>query len=213
MTKGLFIVFEGIDGSGTTTQCKLLADKIACSGHPVVQTREPGGTPLGELIRALVLDPNSQGMSDLTELLLYAASRAQHVNEVLKPAISKGEHVICDRYMGSTWAYQGYGRQIDLGLIAKVTQIAADGCEPDLTIYLDLPVNTAKERRAKRDSVPDRLELEGERFQKRVAAGYRVLAERDGVRALVIDGKKSAEAVEHEIWDELVKRWSRFPHR
>lgn len=212
MSKGLFIVFEGIDGSGTTTQCKLLADKIARSGHPVIQTREPGGIPLAEQIRALILDPNSQGMSYLTELLLYAASRAQHVDELLKPSIARGHHVVCDRYTDSTWAYQGYGRQIDLGLVARITQIAADGCEPDLTIYLDLSVNIATQRRKKRDPAPDRIEREGEEFQERVAAGYRELARRDGKKALVIDGAKSAEAVEHEIWDELVRRWPRFPH-
>lgn len=212
MSKGLFIVLEGIDGSGTTTQCKILTDKITRLGHPVVQTREPGGTPLAEQIRALVLDPKSQGIFDLTELLLYAASRAQHVNELLKPSISKGYHVVCDRYTGSTWAYQGYGRRIDLGLVAKVTQIAADGCEPDLTIYLDLPVGVASERRSKRGSKPDRLELAGEAFQERVASGYRELAGRDQAKALVVNGEKSTEAVENEIWVELTKRWPDFPN-
>ena len=211
MSKGLFIVFEGIDGAGTTTQCKLLSDKIARLGHPVVQTREPGGTPLAERIRALILDPNSQGMFDLTELLLYAASRAQHVNELLKPSISTGCHVICDRYTGSTWAYQGYGRKIDMGLIAGITQIAADGCEPDMTIYLDLRVDIASERRLKRGAAPDRLEQAGQQLQKRVADGYRDLAKRD-VKAVVVDGEKRPEVVEKEIWDALTRRWPGFPY-
>ncbi len=167
---------------------------------------------MGELIRGLILDPKSQGIFDLTELLLYAASRAQHVNELLKPSISKGYHVVCDRYSGSTWAYQGYGRKIDLGLVAKVTQIAADGCEPDLTIYLHLPSGIASERRSKRGSEPDRLELVGEVFQERVASGYRDLASRDKVKGLVVKGEKSVEAVENEIWEELTKRWPDFPN-
>lgn len=178
----------------------------------MVQTREPGGTPLAELIRALILDPQSKDMSDLTELLLYAASRAQHVNELLKPSLAKGSHVVCDRYTASTWAYQGFGRRIDLGLIAQVTQIAADGCEPDLTVYLDLSINTATKRRLKRGIALDRLEMEGGHFQERVAAGYRNLAERDGPRGHLVDGEKSAKVVADEIWEELAKRWPDFPH-
>lgn len=151
-------------------------------------------------------------MSDLTELLLYAASRVQHVRELVRPSLARGCHVVCDRYTSSTWAYQGFGRRIDLGLIAQVTQIAADGCDPDLTVYLDLSISTATKRRLKRGIAPDRIELEGEHFQERVAAGYRNLAERDGSRGHLVDGEKSAKTVADEIWEELAKRWPDFPH-
>ena len=211
MPNALFIVFEGIDGSGTTTQCQLLAEKIKNLGAPVVRTREPGGTPLAESIRALVLDPNSAGITPLAELLLYAASRAQHVHEKIKPALEQGVHVICDRYTASTWAYQGYGRNLDLDLIGQITKIAEAGCEPDLTIYLRVPLEIAAERRARRSQNPDRLELEEQSFQHRVAEGYAKVAGRDKSRGLVLDGNRSPEEVATEAWRNLQQRWPRFP--
>lgn len=211
MSKGLFIVFEGVDGSGTTTQCHLLAEKIQKLGHPVIETREPGGTPLAESIRALVLDPKSEGIADLTELLLYAASRAQHVTEKIRPALQQGVHVICDRFTGSTWAYQGYGRGLDPVLLAQVTAIAADRCEPDLSIFLRVSPQVAADRRGKRGQCPDRLELAGEEFQGRVADGYQKLAERDLVKGVVLDGNQSQDEVACEVWNTLKKRWSHFP--
>ncbi|MCC7264091.1 MAG: dTMP kinase [Candidatus Latescibacteria bacterium] len=211
MHKGLFIVFEGIDGSGTTTQCQVLTEKLATLGHPVAQTREPGGTPLAEAIRALVLDPKSTGIADLTELLLYAASRAQHVSEKIRPALMQGAHVICDRFTASTWAYQGYGRGLDLALIAQVTKIAEDGCEPDLTVYLQVPLALARTRRAKRGQVPDRLELAGDDFQARVANGYQELAKLNPDKAMAVDGSRNPNEVATEIWNGLRERWPEFP--
>lgn len=211
LSKGLFIVFEGIDGSGTTTQCHLLAEKVEKLGGPVIRTREPGGTPLAESIRALILDPKSDAISDLTELLLYAASRAQHVSEKIKPSLGKGIHVICDRFTASTWAYQGYGRNMDLSLIGQVTKIASAGCEPDLTFYLKVPVQVATDRRAKRSQGPDRLELEGDTFQLRVAAGYEKLAGGDTLRGVVLDGSKTQEEISCEVWENLLTRWPHFP--
>lgn len=211
MPNALFIVLEGIDGSGTTTQCQLLAEKIKSLGAPVIRTREPGGTPLAESIRALVLDPISTGISPLSELLLYAASRVQHVHEKIKPALAQGVHVVCDRYTASTWAYQGYGRNLDLDLIGQITTIAEAGCKPDLTIYLRVTAEIAAERRAQRSQKLDRLELEGEGFQQRVAAGYAKVAERDASRGVVIDGGWRPEVVATEVWRNLQLRWPGFP--
>lgn len=166
---------------------------------------------MAESIRALVLDPKSESMSDLTELLLYAASRAQHVNEKIKPALGKGIHVVCDRFTASTWAYQGYGRNIDLSLIDQVTKIASAGCEPDLTFYLKVPIKVAVERRAKRSQSADRLELEGEGFQLRVAVGYEKLAERGPYKGVVLDGTRSQEGIADEVWRIISERWPHFP--
>ncbi len=211
MPKGLFIVFEGIDGSGTTTQCQLLANKIENLGHPVLKTREPGGTVLAESIREILLDPNSKGIADLAELLLYAACRAQHVEEKIRPNLLRGAHVVCDRFTGSTWAYQGFGRGLDLALIAQVTTIAAARCEPDLTIYLRVPQEQAAGRRAKRGERPDRMELAGENFQARVARGYENMAAMDLVKAVTVDGTRHQHQVSEEIWKILNERWPQFP--
>lgn len=211
LQKGLFIVFEGIDGAGTTTQCRLLAEKTTAQGHPVTLTREPGGTPLAEAIRDLVLDPKATAIADLTELLLYAASRAQHVNERIKPSLARGEHVICDRFTASTWAYQGYGRGIDLHLIEKVTGIAEDGCRPDLTIFIVVPTGTAAERRAQRAQAADRVEAAGEEFLERVEKGYRKLAAKDTENAVTIDGSRNPSQVATEVWEVLQRRWPGFP--
>jgi dTMP kinase len=210
LSKALFIVFEGIDGSGTTTQCQLLAEKIKNLGLPVIRTREPGGTPLAESIRDLVLDPNATGLTAVAELLLYAASRVQHVNEKIKPALEQGIHVVCDRFTASTWAYQGYGRSLDLDLIEKITKIAEAGCEPDLTIYLRVSLEVAKERRIRRGQNPDRVEMEEEGFQRRVAAGYEQVAQMGGSRVLVLDGGRRPEEVACEVWQGLLQRWPWF---
>jgi dTMP kinase len=157
------------------------------------------------------LDPQATGLSDLTELLLYAASRAQHVSEKIGPALEGGGHVICDRFTASTWAYQGYGRNLDLSLIGQVTRIAAAGCEPDLTFYLKVPIQVAAARRAKRGQSPDRLELEGDDFQLRVASGYEQVAASDLRGGVVLDGSEAREEVAHEVWRNLLERWPHFP--
>lgn len=158
-----------------------------------------------------MLDPKSEGVSDLTELLLYAASRAQHVKEKIRPSLVKGIHVVCDRYTASTWAYQGYGRNLDLSIISQVTKIASAGCEPDLVFYLKVPLQVAADRRVKRNLSPDRLEMEGDDFQRRVASGYEKLAESDAHKGVVLDGSKSREEVAEEVWRNLVNRWPHFP--
>ncbi|MBT4503246.1 MAG: dTMP kinase [Gemmatimonadetes bacterium] len=212
MHKGLFIVFEGIDGSGTTTQCELLARSIESRGVPVIRTREPGGTPLAEKIRHLVLDPDGE-VDDITELLLYAASRAHHVHEVIAPALMEGTAVICDRFVASSLAYQGYGRGLGLEPVWQVNQVAVDGCLPDLTIYLDLPLGEASRRRRERGGNPDRMELAGERLQEQVARAYRELADSRKEESLLLDGTRSQELLGGEILKKLQERWPNFPLR
>jgi len=158
----------------------------------------------------LILDPSQGEITDLTELLLYAASRAQHVNEKIQPALAQGMHVVCDRFTASTWAYQGYGRGLNLQLIAQVTAIAADHCEPDLTLYLRVPREVAMRRRQQREQHPDRLEMVGDSFQDRVALGYEKLAQEDPHGAIV-DGDRTPEEVAGEIWRLLIARWPHFP--
>ncbi len=212
MHRALFIVYEGIDGSGTTTQSKLLADYIQEElGHPVVFTREPGGTPLAERIRALVLDPEAREMHCRAELFLYAASRAQHVQELIKPALQTGSPVICDRFTDSTLAYQGYGRNLDLGQVAKINDMAIESCSPDLTIYLDLSVEEARKRRQERASRPDRLESAGEELQERVCRAYRKIASQKPETSLVLDAAMGARELAAVIQSELRARWPEFP--
>lgn len=211
MARPLFIVFEGIDGSGTTTQSQMLASHVAQLGYPVVHTREPGGTPLAERIRRLVLDRGSEDVHHLAELLLYAASRAQHVGEVIAPSLQAGTPVICDRYVASTLAYQGYGRQLDLQVVLQVNAIAAGGCLPDATVYLDLPVAAAIARRRTRGLPEDRLEAAGAAFQERVLAGYRQLVAQDPDTTVVLDGGIGRNDLAQMIRQELTQRWPRFP--
>lgn len=209
----LFIVFEGIDGSGTTTQSDLLARYVTQLGHPVLHTREPGGTPLAERIRHLVLDGENESMQPLAELFLYAASRAQLVGELIMPALETGTAVICDRYTASTLAYQGYGRQLAVDVVLQVNQIAARGCTPDATVYLDLSVSIASARRRSRGLPEDRLEAAGDEFQERVLMGYRKIAAQHPETALVMDGALGPEELAEAIRKELARRWPRFPYR
>jgi dTMP kinase len=212
LCRALFIVFEGIDGSGTTTQSDLLARYIEEDlGTQVIQTREPGGTPLAEKIRGLVLEPDTREMHFITELFLYAASRSQHVEELIKPALQAGKPVICDRYTDSTLAYQGYGRGLDFGQISEVNSMATGGCKPDLTVYLDIPVEVAKQRRQKRASRPDRLESAGDDLQERVCRGYREVASKNPGPSLMLDATKSARELAAEVRNELRIRWPGFP--
>ena len=210
--RALFIVFEGIDGSGTTTQSKLLARYMEeeLGIHPVY-TREPGGTLLAEKIRDLVLDPDTEEVNLETELFLYAASRAQHVDRVIRPAFQGGKPVICDRFTSSTLAYQGYGRGLDLEMVLKVNAWAVRGCWPDTTIFLDLPVEEAVNRRRKRIGRPDRLEEEGNDFQEKVRTGYLEIARKNQENSLVLDATLSCQDLAEATRAELWTRWPKFP--
>jgi dTMP kinase len=213
LPKPLFIVLEGIDGSGSTTQSQLLFKRMG-GEEKAILTREPGGTPLAEKIRDLVLDPKIQGMHAYTELFLYAASRAQHVRERILPALESGFSVVCDRFTASTLAYQGYGRGLDGEYIAGVAALATTGIDPDLTIILDLPVEEAHKRRMKRSDEPDRLELEDLEFHRRVAQGYRTIAANNPQRYVLVDATVPIESLEHRIHQILEARWgSNFPIR
>jgi dTMP kinase len=182
--RGRFVVLEGIDGCGKSTQLQHLAAWLPASGllaagAQVVLTREPGGTPLGQALRQLLLHP-PQGAAPLStaELLLYAADRAQHVEQVIKPALAAGHWVLSDRFSGSTAAYQGHGRGLDLGLIDQLEAIATAGLQPDLTLWLELPLAESLRRRGGR--APDRIEAGGDAFLARVAAGFAALAGQRG---------------------------------
>tara|TARA_B100001250_G_scaffold332091_1_gene297398 strand:+ start:27 stop:671 length:645 start_codon:yes stop_codon:yes gene_type:complete len=178
--KGKFIVIEGIDGSGKTTQINQLSKWLNGNGlipenNQLVITREPGGTKLGKAIRSLLLDTSKEKSPDsITELLLYAADRAQHVNEIIRPSLNKGDWVISDRFCGSTLAYQGYGRKLDIKLIKDLETIATQGISPDITFLLDIPVEESIKRRIGRKD--DRMEKEGRDFLSHVSLGFKALA-------------------------------------
>lgn len=198
--RGRLITFEGIDGSGKSTQITMLADSLRAAGMDVLVLREPGGTPIGEAIRKILLDSKHDGMSQETELLLFEAARAQLIREVIEPALAAGTNVICDRFFDSTLAYQGYGRGMDLGMIEAMNRYAVGSSRPDLTILLDLPVETAVLRLAGRLGAADRLEGEGLAFMQRTCEGYRALAAREPERIIKLDASLPAAVLAKEIF-------------
>jgi dTMP kinase len=207
-----FITFEGIDGSGKTTQLKALESHLCARGRSCVITREPGGTPLGNLIRQVLLDAGKQPIALPTELFLYLADRAQHVQDVIVPALNAGHIVLCDRYTDSTLAYQGYGRGIELRLLQQLNEFANGGVRPDLTFLLDCPVAQGLSRTAQRqrnmptsETREDRFEREELDFHERVRAGFLDMARAEARRFRVINAERSAEEVAQEI-RQLVDR-------
>jgi len=201
MFKGIFISIEGTDGSGKTTQINLVKDYLEEKGHNVVITREPGGTRISEKIRSIILDPENKEMCKTTEMLLYASSRAQLIYEVIKPALKTGKIVICDRFIDSSFAYQGYGREIRLDYITGVNNVALDGVMPDLTFFFDLSPETALSRRLA-SSGADRIEREDIEFHMKVYQGYKRLARLHPERIKMINAERSVE----EIFND-VKKW------
>ncbi|NCO66548.1 MAG: dTMP kinase [Candidatus Aquicultor secundus] len=192
-TNSLFITFEGIEGSGKSTQMTLLASYLSSRGYDVTTTREPGGTPIGEAIRAVLLNPDFTEMDYRTEVLLYAADRAQHVAELVKPALARGSIVISDRYLDSTIAYQHYGRGLPLDFILEVNEQATEGIKPDLTLLLTVPVEIGLKRATK--TIADRIEREDVEFHERVEKGFQELAKREPERWRVIDGMSTVDEI------------------
>ena len=192
--RGRFIAFEGGEAAGKTTQAGLLAERLGA-----VSTREPGGTEVGERVRSLVLDPAVR-VDVRAEALLMAAARAQHVAEVIEPALAAGRHVVTDRYTPSSLAYQGVGRGLPLEEVAALSAFATGGLEPDLVLLLDLPLEMTASRLS---SEPDRLEQEGAPFHARVAAAFRQLAAADPVRWVVVPADGTVDEVAAKVWEAV----------
>ncbi len=192
--KGRLITLEGGEGAGKSTLLASLRERFERDGPDVLYTREPGGTPVGEAIRALVLDPAHRGIAEETELLLMFAARAQLVREVLRPALQAGRWVLCDRFTDASYAYQGGGRGVDVARIAELERIATDGLKPDLTLLLDLPVAHGRARAGQRGKI-DRIEAERDDFFERVRATYRARAQAEPDRFHVLDAGLPPTAV------------------
>ncbi len=205
----MFITFEGIEGSGKTTQIKLLVPVLQAKGYDCVFTREPGATEIGKKIRAILLDASHTAMLPLTELLLYEADRAQHVHEVVKPALAANKVVVVDRFFDATTVYQGYARGFDLKLIEQIHHLVLGNLKPDLTMVLDLPVDLGLKRAWQRinsqsDLSEDRFEKEDVAFHEKVRQGYLALARAELERFRVIDASRDAEAVHRDIVDVVL---------
>jgi len=196
--KGIFISFEGIEGTGKTIQSRLLYEYFAKKGYKVVRTEEPGGTRIGVKIRDLLLSVENRGMTPVTELLLYNASRAQHIKEVILPALKDGSVVISDRFTDSTVAYQGYGRGIDLGFVKFIENIVTEDLKPDITFLLDLDVETGLKRNRGINKT-DRLELEDLAFHRRVRDGYLEVAAKEPGRIKLLDASEGIEEIHRKI--------------
>jgi dTMP kinase len=205
VTVGLFITFEGIEGSGKTTQIFLLRDYVEGKGYRCQITREPGGCPIGDRIRDILMDSENENLTPLSELFLIIANRAQHVAEVIEPALSNGRVLICDRFHDATVAYQGFARGVPLDLIERLNQRVAMGLKPDLTILLDCPVDLglerAKERMANENVSAKEGRFEGEQrdFHQRVRDAYLAIAKAEPHRIKVVDGSGDEHSVEREI--------------
>jgi dTMP kinase len=210
---GLFITFEGIEGSGKTTLIKRLVDTLSYMGADIRITREPGGSVLGTSIRKILLTPESDGLSDTAELMLFAADRAQHITEVIVPALNHNMIVLCDRFSDATTAYQGYARGIPLPVIEAVDTAARQGIEPDLTVLLDLPVEVGLPRALSRNeeggAEEARIDNEDMAFHQRVRTGYLAISDKEKHRFLVLDATNEPARLEQQVISELKKR---FPH-
>jgi dTMP kinase len=204
MQRGLFITFEGLDGCGKTTQIRLLAQALRDRGRAVVETAEPGGTDIGRQIRRILLDPANQAIHSRTELLLYFGSRAQNVEEVIRPSLSRGRDVICDRFTDSTVVYQGCGRGLDTQVILDLDRIACDGLAPDVTLLIDIDLATsirrARRRNERAEVSESRIDEESLAFHDRVRRGYLGLANQYPERFRVINGRASIEEVAESVW-------------
>jgi dTMP kinase len=212
---GCFITFEGIEGCGKTTQIKLLEQHLTANGYQVLLTREPGGCSIADKIRAILLDAANSAMTPSAELLLYAAARSQHVEEVIKPALAADYIVLCDRFTDATIAYQGYGRGLDLDTIEQLNGMATSGLKPQLTVLLDCPVEVGLKRALARingigtGAREERFELESALFHQKVREGYLKLAAAEPGRFLVIDGTNGVNETQEAVSAAVLSRLDR----
>lgn len=209
----MFITFEGIEGCGKSTQINLLAGQLRLQGRQVLLTREPGGCPIADQIRRLLLDADNRTMVPMTELMLYAAARSQHLAEIVQPALTAGSLVLCDRFSDATRAYQAFGRGIDRQVMESLNDLACNGLTPDLTLLLDCPVEVGLARARQRiagSSGPkeERFELESLHFHQRVRDGYLQLAAEEPDRFVVIDAAASQEQVARTVLQAVQQRLS-----
>jgi len=194
-----FITLEGPEGSGKTSHLPGLADAVREAGYAVVVTREPGGTPIGDEIRNTILKLENTEMHATTEILLFQASRAQLVNQVIRPALAEGKIVICDRYADSTMAYQGYGHQTDLSELSRIINFATGGLTPNLTVLLDLDILVGLKRRSSDDENWNRLDAKEIAFHRRVRKGYQLMMEKDPERWEKVDAEQDLEKVKQDL--------------
>ncbi|MBR5547232.1 MAG: dTMP kinase [Clostridia bacterium] len=210
--RGFFLTVEGPDGSGKTTQVDRLEKNLRKFGFTVRRTREPGGCAISEAIRGIILDTKNMEMCDTCEALLYAAARAQHVHQVIRPAVANGELVLCDRFVDSSVAYQGGGRELGVATIQQINAPAVDGMLPDATLYLAIDHREALSRRLAA-STPDRLELQAVSFHGRVQAAYEQLISEDEERFLVVNAAQDRDSVEKDALKAVIDRISAYEQR
>ena len=199
----MLITFEGIEGCGKSTQVDLLFEYLVNKGYSVIKTREPGGTAFGEALRGIALQKNMQ-VFPLSELLTIMAIRAQHVEEVIMPALQNRTTILCDRFVDASYAYQGYGRGIDLGIIETLNRLVTKGIRPNLTVVIDCPAGVGLKRKSTKDRTLDRFEKEKLPFHRKIRSAYLKLAEEDQKRIFVVDGKSKVENI-HRIIREKVE--------
>ncbi len=208
---GIFITLEGGEGSGKTTHALLLYQWLSAQGLNVLQTREPGGTPLAEQLRTILLDSPAESIASETEAFVILAARRQHVDHVIKPALAQGKTVVCDRFSDSTMAYQGYGRGLDLRVLRAMNGWATGKLVPHLTLLFDVPVAVGLKRRRGETSSQNRLDRETERFHESVRRGFHALAKQEPRRIMMIDASLSIESVERQI-ESRVTNWLKTHH-
>lgn len=212
MRNGLFITFEGNDGSGKTTISTKVYEALKEKGYPVIYTREPGGIDIAEQIRSVILDPKNTAMDARTEALLYAASRRQHLMEKVLPALAEGKIVLCDRFIDSSLAYQGVGRNIGIEEVYRINEFAIEGHMPDATIFLSVSLETGLQRVSSRGNL-DRLDNEAEDFHKRVAQGYERIKQRFADRMVIVDAEADVETVYQTTLIKVEELISRYDER
>ena len=212
MRKGLFLSLEGCDGSGKTTACTSVIERLTQEGYDVMYSREPGGSDIAEQIRKVILDVKNTAMDVRTEALLYAASRRQHLIEKIIPAINQGKIVICDRFIDSSLAYQGYGREIGIEDVLKINQFSIEGYFPDLTIYYDIDPQSGLNRIASRKNL-DRLDVESLNFHNRAHQGYQIVCQMFPDRIKVIDASLSKQEVSEQTYQLIKEKINSYESR